>query len=78
MLRALGENRLNVLAVAVPVAWVLAATAPESAWLFLTAAISLVPPPTHARGCAWGVPPSPAPGLQLPLPRAPIGFDGNA
>ena len=43
MLRALGENRLNVLAVAVPVAWVLAATAPESAWLFLTAAISLVP-----------------------------------
>src|SRR5437762_286332 len=43
MLRALAENRLNVLAVAVPVTWVLAATAPESPWLFLTAAISLVP-----------------------------------
>jgi Ca2+:H+ antiporter len=43
MLRALGENRLNVLAVAAPIAWVLAVTAPESPWLFLTAAISLVP-----------------------------------
>src|SRR5437867_2241156 len=42
MLRALAENRLNVLAVAVPITWVLAATAPESPWLFLTAAISLV------------------------------------
>ena len=36
MLLALAENRLNVLAVAVPVTWVLAATAPESPWLFLT------------------------------------------
>src|SRR5205809_3851895 len=43
MLRALAENRLNVLAVAVPVTWVLAVTAPDSPWLFLTAAISLVP-----------------------------------
>jgi hypothetical protein len=43
MLSAPTENRLNVLAVAVPVAWVLAATAPESPWLFLSAAISLVP-----------------------------------
>jgi hypothetical protein len=29
--------------VAVPVAWVLAETAPESLWLFLSAAISLAP-----------------------------------
>ena len=43
MLRALTENRLNVLAVAAPVTWVLAVTAPESPWLFLTAAVSLVP-----------------------------------
>jgi Ca2+:H+ antiporter len=43
MLRALTENRLNVLAVAAPAAWVLAVMAPESPWLFLSAAISLVP-----------------------------------
>jgi Ca2+:H+ antiporter len=43
MLRALTENRLNVLAAAAPVAWMLAVIAPESPWLFLTAAISLVP-----------------------------------
>ena len=43
MLRALVENRLNVLIVAVPAAWLLAVMAPHSPWLFLTAAVSLVP-----------------------------------
>jgi len=43
MLRALIDNRLNVLVIAAPLAWVLAATIPESPWVFLTAAISLVP-----------------------------------
>ena len=43
MLRVVLANRLNILIVAAPAAWVLAATAPESPWVFLTAAISLVP-----------------------------------
>jgi Ca2+:H+ antiporter len=43
MLRALTENRLNLLAVAAPVAWILAVVMPDSPWVFLTAAISLVP-----------------------------------
>src|SRR5436190_6162459 len=43
MLRLVLANRLNILIVAAPAAWVLAATAPESPWVFLTAAISLVP-----------------------------------
>jgi Ca2+:H+ antiporter len=43
MLSALRDNRLNLLAVAAPVCWVLAVVAPGSPWIFLTAAISLVP-----------------------------------
>jgi Ca2+:H+ antiporter len=43
MLRILLDNRLNVLIVAAPVAWALAAAVPESPWVFLTAAMSLVP-----------------------------------
>ncbi|MCC7418434.1 MAG: calcium/proton exchanger [Acidobacteria bacterium] len=43
MLRALVDNRLNVLLVAAPISWALAATLPASAWVFVTAAISLVP-----------------------------------
>ena len=37
------DNRLNVLAVAAPISWVLAVVAPQSPWIFLTAAVSLVP-----------------------------------
>jgi Ca2+:H+ antiporter len=40
---ALRENRLNLLAIAVPICWALELTAPGSPWVFLTAAISLVP-----------------------------------
>ena len=40
---ALFENRLNVLLAAAPVAWVLEFIAPGSPWVFLTAALSLVP-----------------------------------
>ena len=43
MLRALIDNRLNFLLVAVPICWVLRATSPESSWIFIAAAISLVP-----------------------------------
>ena len=43
MLRALIDNRLNFLLVAVPVCWVLRAVSPESSWIFIAAAISLVP-----------------------------------
>jgi Ca2+:H+ antiporter len=39
----LAENRLNLLILAGPVSWVLAWVAPESAWVFITAALSLVP-----------------------------------
>jgi Ca2+:H+ antiporter len=43
MLRAIIGNRLNLLLAAAPVSWVLAAAAPGSSWIFITAAISLVP-----------------------------------
>jgi len=43
MLRALIDNRLNLLLVAVPICWVLRAVSPESFWIFIVAAISLVP-----------------------------------
>lgn len=43
MLRALIDNRLNLLLVALPVCWILRATSPESSWIFIAAAISLVP-----------------------------------
>jgi Ca2+:H+ antiporter len=37
------QNRLNVLLIAAPVSWVLDVALPDSPWLFLTAALSLVP-----------------------------------
>src|SRR6266699_5146341 len=43
VLVALRENRLNLLAIGVPICWLLELTAPGSPWVFLTAAISLVP-----------------------------------
>jgi Ca2+:H+ antiporter len=43
MVRSLLDNRLNLLLVAVPIAWVLHATAPSSPWVFISAALSLVP-----------------------------------
>jgi Ca2+:H+ antiporter len=43
MLRALIDNRLNVLLVAAPISWIVHAMAPESSWVFLASALSLVP-----------------------------------
>src|SRR5437870_5961487 len=43
MLRALADNRLNLLLIAAPISWVIHAMAPASPWVFITAAISLVP-----------------------------------
>jgi Ca2+:H+ antiporter len=42
-LKALADNRLNLLIVFAPVAWVLNVIAPHSQWVFLAAAVSLVP-----------------------------------
>jgi Ca2+:H+ antiporter len=43
MLRALADNRLNLLLIAAPVSWVIHAIAPASPWVFISAAASLVP-----------------------------------
>jgi Ca2+:H+ antiporter len=43
MLRALLDNRLNLLLVAVPICWAMRAMGVDSSWVFLAAAISLVP-----------------------------------
>ena len=43
LVTALLEHRLNVLLVAAPVSWVLDIVSPGSPWIFLTAAIALVP-----------------------------------
>jgi len=43
MLRAIFSSPTNVLLAAAPAAWILAATAHDSPWLFITAAVSLVP-----------------------------------
>jgi Ca2+:H+ antiporter len=43
MIRALTSTRLNLLLAAAPISWVLAATTPGSSWIFLAAAISLIP-----------------------------------
>ena len=40
---AIASNKLNLLLAAVPICWVLAATMPGSTWVFMTAAVSLVP-----------------------------------
>ena len=43
MLRALLENRLNLLLVAVPICWTMDALDADSSWIFLAASMSLVP-----------------------------------
>ncbi len=43
LLSALTDNKLNLLLVAAPASWVLREAMPGSAWIFLTAALSLVP-----------------------------------
>jgi len=43
MLRAIFSSPTNVLLAGAPAAWILAATAHDSPWLFITAAVSLVP-----------------------------------
>jgi Ca2+:H+ antiporter len=43
LLKTLAANRLNVLLVAAPASWALVGAAPESMWVFLAAAVSLVP-----------------------------------
>jgi Ca2+:H+ antiporter len=43
VLKSLTDNKINLLIVAAPLSWALAATAPGSAWIFIVAAISLVP-----------------------------------
>jgi Ca2+:H+ antiporter len=43
MLRALIDNRLNLLLVVAPVSWLLYLMTPGSPWIFITAAVSLVP-----------------------------------
>jgi Ca2+:H+ antiporter len=43
ILNALAGNRLNLLVAAAPVSWFLDARAPDSVWVFVTVAISLVP-----------------------------------
>jgi Ca2+:H+ antiporter len=43
MLRAIASSPLNILLLVAPISWVLAATSPESPWVFMTAAASLIP-----------------------------------
>jgi Ca2+:H+ antiporter len=43
MLRAIATSPLNVLLVAAPISWAIAATSAGSPWIFLTAAASLIP-----------------------------------
>ena len=43
MLRAIAANRLNLLIALAPACWALTALAPNSSWIFVTAALSLVP-----------------------------------
>src|SRR6266540_2461135 len=43
MLRAILASPINLLLVAAPISWVVDARAPESPWVFLTAAVSLIP-----------------------------------
>ena len=64
MVRALAATRLNLLLALVPACWALSALAPGSAWIFVTAAVSLVPLAgliglgteqlAHRSGPAWG------------------------
>jgi len=43
MLRALATNGVNLLLIAAPLSWILNAIAPASPWVFIAAAVSLVP-----------------------------------
>jgi Ca2+:H+ antiporter len=43
LLRALASNQLNLLLAAAPVSWLIARSSPESVWVFVLAAASLVP-----------------------------------
>ena len=43
MLRAILSSPINLLMIAAPVSWAIAGSSPESPWVFLTAAISLIP-----------------------------------
>jgi Ca2+:H+ antiporter len=43
MLRAILASPINILLIVAPVSWFLAATAPGSPWVFMTAAVSLIP-----------------------------------
>jgi len=43
MLRAIASSPLNLLLIAAPVSWALASMSPESPWVFITAAVSLIP-----------------------------------
>src|SRR3954468_2287758 len=43
MLRAITSSPMNVLLIAAPVSWLLALTAHASPWVFITAAVSLIP-----------------------------------
>ncbi len=43
MLRSIASSPLNLLLVAAPLSWFLAATMPGSPWVFMTAAVSLIP-----------------------------------
>ncbi len=43
MLRAVASSPLNILLLVAPVSWVLTSTSPESPWVFITAAASLIP-----------------------------------
>ena len=43
LLKALVQNRLNLLLVAAPISWVLRESSPASPWVFISAAISLIP-----------------------------------
>jgi Ca2+:H+ antiporter len=43
IVRALTANKLNVLLLAAPISWIVDESAPDSVWVFILAAISLVP-----------------------------------
>src|SRR5712692_810452 len=43
MIRALADNRLNLLLAGAPIAWILRGVAPGSPWIFIAAALSLIP-----------------------------------
>jgi len=43
MLRAIFTSPINLLMIAAPVSWAIAAWSAESPWVFITAAVSLIP-----------------------------------